>query len=172
MRFLCVLSACSLIASCAAVNLTGRWLLSADYEEGYTLVPSSPADLSHFAVTCADGPCTSWKTANITLNASTGSLRVHFDSGFEDSGALSDAPYFDAIAWSRSSWHRAPPPRPLLTVHVVPHSHNDPVRLRPSPPAKRTAARPFSPPISHTPNTPRRAGCARFTSCSTRATRA
>jgi hypothetical protein len=149
MRFLCALSTCSLIASCAAVNLTGRWLLSAGYEEGYTLVPSSP-DLSHYAVTCVDGPCTSWKTASITLNASTGSLRVHFDSGFEDAGVLSDAPYFDAIAWSRSSWRRAPPPRPLLTVHVVPHSHNDPVRCAPrrqqnTPPPAARARPPFSP---------------------------
>lgn len=170
MRLLCVLSTCSLITSYATspANLTGRWLLTAAYEEGYTLLPSP--DLSRYAVTCVDGPCTSWKTANITLN-STGSLHVRFDSGFEDSGALSDAPFFDAIAWSRSSWRRAPPPRPLLTVHVVPHSHNDPVRVRP--PRRHNAAQrpPHSSPLFPPPHA-HRAGCARFTSCSTRATRA
>jgi hypothetical protein len=116
-------------ASNAAVNMTGAWVLDASYLEGYTITPSSP-DLLHFAVTCSQGPCTAWRTANISLAAASTAVHVDFDTGVQDDGALTDAPYFDAIAWSRSAWRRAPPARALLTVHVVPASHNDPGWLR------------------------------------------
>ena len=109
----------------ASSDLTGNWELQATYEEGYTI---SFKNVSSFSVTCGPGPCTSWKEAVIlslgeggTFN---GSVRIYFDSGFIDSGAVDSTN--KTILWGDSSqWQRVPPSR-KITVHVAPSSHLDP----------------------------------------------
>lgn len=106
-------------------DLTGNWELQATYTEGYTV---SLKNVSSFSVTCGPGPCTSWKEAVIVSLGEggnfNGSVRIYFDSGFIDSGAVDSTN--KTILWGDSSqWQRVPPSR-KITVHVAPSSHLDP----------------------------------------------
>ena len=114
----------------SAVNLTGRWkLASVGYDEEYDVTPKA-APGAVFGVACAAGPCTSWKTAAITVtDEASRTLSVLFDSGFKDSGTADAASPTAGVVWGDgSSWARVAPPGPLppIVVHVCPSTHMDP----------------------------------------------
>ena len=113
----------------AGVDLSGRWKLRAGYDEEYFSSAANPTPAtvgaSAFNISCVAGPCTSWKTAVITVTSETSrALAVAFDSGVKDTG-VADADAATAITWSSSAWARPLPPTPI-TVHVCPSSHFDP----------------------------------------------
>ena len=115
-------------AAAAAVNLTGRWKLMAAYDEEYDVAPAAAG--AAFAVRCAAGPCSSWKTATVTvLDEGARTLSVLFDSGFKDSGVADAATPTATVTWGdNSAWARVQPPGPLpsIVVHVCPSTHVDP----------------------------------------------
>lgn len=117
----------SAAAQPTALNLTGSWLLSASYLEGYTLTPQAPGSLSTYTAACVQGPCTGWKTGVVTvLSPSTGAVHVAFDSGVAHDGvyAAGGAP---SIAWADgSAWTVEVPLPSQIDVHLFPHSHDDP----------------------------------------------
>lgn len=113
-------------SSTGLIDLEGPWKLNAVYVEDYTVAP--PAPDGSFSVTCSGGPCSSWKTASITVtDASALKLAIAFDSGFKDVG-VADSASATIISWSASEWSRppAPPPPRAITVHVCPSTHMDP----------------------------------------------
>ena len=100
-------------------TLTGQWILIASYLEGYHVQPSST---TFYTVTCNEGTCTAWKTANITVFDDI-HVQVHFDSGLIHNGTLDSTA--DEITWSDGSqWILEP--TGTVNIHVVPHSHTDP----------------------------------------------
>ena len=103
-------------------DLSGAWALQGSTED-YAITASSNSSL--FDVTCGPrGPCTAWKTANITVVAGD-ALFIRFDSGASHGGTLSASG--TAMTWADDSvWSRLRPANATLTVHVCPTSHEDP----------------------------------------------
>ncbi len=103
-------------------DLTGEWIFMTTYVEAYGFTRDK-TDPALFHVVCNQGPCTSWKKANLTA-PSVGNVTVHFDNGIVHTGTL-DA-YGDLITWAQdhSQWTR--PSTDPVTIHLVPHSHVDP----------------------------------------------
>lgn len=131
MRFLIRARACLFAACISAVagfaDLRGTWALSGvSYTELYDVVAAPPP--VSFSATCSPltGPCTSWRSANLTfLNATA--LSIRFDSGGSDGGVLPPGAGGARIAWGDgSAWARARAPGSRLTVHIAPAMHTDP----------------------------------------------
>ena len=125
-RALLALLACAALAppASADVDLAGRWVLRTSYDEEYDVALASPGV---FGVKCVQGPCTSWKTATITVaDEAARKLAIAFDSGFKDTGLADASAPAKSITWGdNSAWMRPVAPTPI-TVHVCPSTHMDP----------------------------------------------
>ena len=104
-------------------ELPGLWKLTANYVEQYQV---NILNDTAFTVSCGPGPCTSWKKAIIISldRPFNGSVKIHFDSGFVDSGNVDGDN--TTIQWNdKSAWTKVPPPK-KITVHISPSTHCDP----------------------------------------------
>jgi hypothetical protein len=111
-------------AAAPAVDLSGPWSHGTEPTETYALTTT---DAAGDAVAVPTGTRTGWAYANITVvNATAGAVYVRFSNGAAHGGVWA-APggVVASIAWDGgSTWVRSSPR--ALTLHVVPHSHNDP----------------------------------------------
>lgn len=123
---LAVTFACSFATArvTATPDLSGSWTLVSSYLESYSSTAVPPAG---WAVTCAVGPCTAWKHANLTI-VNLPTVRISFDSGVVHTGELSADTR--SILWGDLSVWERPATRDFIDVHLVLHSHLDPGWLR------------------------------------------
>jgi hypothetical protein len=122
-----VAAAATAASAAAAPDLSGAWANGAKPLETYALTTT---DAAGDAMAVPTGAPPGWASANLTVvNATAGALYVRFPNGAGHGGTWAAAApgggLIASIAWADgSSWVRT---NPLpLTLHIVPHSHNDP----------------------------------------------
>ena len=111
-------------ARAAVVDISGSWANGDKPLETYNLTTT---DSNGDAIALPTGSPPGWSSANITIkDPASGAVFVVFSNGASHGGQLVGLPGpISSMTWADgSSWVRA---NPLpITVHLVPHSHNDP----------------------------------------------